>query len=203
MADLAASGSAQTAPEHHAPTWLRQAVQRLEGAPELDRPRAVLGGLAGRLTSNPSVRDALRGESFGHAIHPLLTDYPLGAWVSVTVLDLCAAKRLRPAATLLTGFGVSAAIPTALSGMAEWATADPESQRVGVAHAVINSGATACYAASWIARLRGRHGRGVLLGLLGGCFAWVGGYLGGHLSLVRKIGTADTAFQSSAAPAQS
>jgi hypothetical protein len=94
---------------------------------------------------------------------------------------------------------VAAAVPTALSGLAEWATADAKSQRVGVAHGLINSGATVCYSASWVARVRGRHGRGVLLGLLGGCFAWVGGYLGGHLSLVRKIATADTAFQSGTA----
>jgi hypothetical protein len=31
----------------------------------------------------------------------------------------------------------------------------------------------------------------VVLGVAGGATAWIGGYLGGHLSLARKVGTAD------------
>jgi hypothetical protein len=34
----------------------------------------------------------------------------------------------------------------------------------------------------------------VVLGVGGGLFATLGGYFGGHLTLVRKIGTADPAF---------
>ena len=186
--------AATSMPQRHAPAWLRRAVHRLEDATELDGTRAAFGRFSGRLTSNPQVRDLLRGESFGHAVHPLLTDYPLGAWISVTVLDLLGAKRLRPAATVLTGVGVLGAIPTALSGAAEWHAADARAQRVGLVHAAVNTSAALCYLASFKFRLRGRHGRGVAVGLLGGCCAWVGGYLGGHLSLVRKIATADPAF---------
>jgi hypothetical protein len=47
-----------------------------------------------------------------------------------------------------------------------------------------------------VCRLRDRHRLGVAFGLAGGTFATVGGYLGGHLSLVRKIGTADPALLS-------
>ncbi|HEV2810495.1 MAG TPA: hypothetical protein VGV93_08895 [Acidimicrobiales bacterium] len=35
---------------------------------------------------------------------------------------------------------------------------------------------------------------GVVLALVGRGAAWAGGYVGGHLSMVRKIGTADPSF---------
>src|SRR5438067_4711853 len=130
MTKLHDPDAAMVPPQRHAPDWLRDSVIRVENATELDGARYALGRLAGGLTSNPRVRDVLRGESFGHAVHPLLTDYLLGAWISVTMLDLCGGAPLRPAATLLTGVGVLAALPTALSGAAEWAAADPKSQRV-------------------------------------------------------------------------
>src|SRR3954451_18941744 len=95
MTNLGADDAEQAAPQRHAPAWLRHAVNRVENANELDRARAAFGHLAAGLTNNPTVRDVLRGGSFGHAVHPLLTDYPLGAWISVTVLDLSGSPRLR------------------------------------------------------------------------------------------------------------
>jgi hypothetical protein len=50
------------------------------------------------------------------------------------------------------------------------------------------------YGSSWIARRRGSHRAAVGLGVVGGLVATLGGYFGGHLSLVRKIGTVDPAF---------
>ena len=49
-------------------------------------------------------------------------------------------------------------------------------------------------ASSWLARRRGAHARAVVLGVAGGVVATVGGYFGGHLTLVRKLGTADPAY---------
>jgi hypothetical protein len=65
---------------------------------------------------------------------------------------------------------------------------------VGVVHASVNGTATALYALSWLARRRERHPTGVVLGIAGGLVATLGGYVGGHLSLVRKIGTAPTVY---------
>ena len=43
--------------------------------------------------------------------------------------------------------------------------------------------------ASWLARRRGRHVRGAALALVGGLALGVGGFLGGHLSVARKVGS--------------
>jgi nitrite reductase/ring-hydroxylating ferredoxin subunit len=65
-------------------------------------------------------------------------------------------------------------------------------------HAAANSTAAACYGASWWQRRRGRHVRGVLLGLAGATAATIGGYLGGHLVATMGVGVDHTAFDQGA-----
>jgi hypothetical protein len=55
------------------------------------------------------------------------------------------------------------------------------------------------YGSSWLAGRRGRRSFAVGLGVGGGVVATLGGYVGGHLSLVRKVGTADRRFGTDAA----
>ncbi len=184
----------QDPPTSRAPEWLTRGMARIEAAPVLDTPVTFLDHLSRRVLRTPRLAGALRGDQVGHALHPILTDFPLGSFLSATLLDLFGGRRSRPAATGLIAFGVAMTLPTAASGMAEWRSAGPASRRVGVVHAAVNTTAASFYTASLLARLRGRHRRGVALALVGGSAAWVGGYLGGHLSLVRKIGTADPAF---------
>ena len=124
----------------------------------------------------------------------MLTDFPLGAWMSASLLDLVGGRGARRASRRLIGFGLLAAVPTAVAGLAEWQATSGAARRVGVVHVSVNSTATVLYGSSWLARRRGRHAKGVLLALAGGVFATLGGYFGGHLSLVRKIGTADPAL---------
>jgi hypothetical protein len=71
---------------------------------------------------------------------------------------------------------------------------DGPARRVGVVHAAVNTTALGLYASSLASRLVGRHRLAVGLALAGGVTATVGGYLGGHLSLVLKVGTADPAL---------
>ena len=184
----------QSPPEGRAPGWVTHPMARLETASSLDRPVAGLGRLSEGALRSPRLVGALRGERVGHAVHPLLTDFPLGSFLSATLLDLFGGRRSRPAATGLIAFGVAMTLPTAASGLAEWSSAGTASRRVGVVHAAVNTTAASFYAASLVARLVGHHRRGVGLALVGGGAAWIGGYLGGHLSLVRKIGTADPSF---------
>lgn len=55
-------------------------------------------------------------------------------------------------------------------------------------HAGSNLAATGLYLWSYLARLRGRHGRGVAIGFVGAAVATVGGGLGGYLVYRRAAG---------------
>jgi uncharacterized membrane protein len=174
-----------------APSWLTDGLRRLEHEDRLDPVADRLGRVAGTVVATPERRRALRGEWFGHALHPVLTDFPLGSWMSASLLDLIGGRAARPASRRLIGFGLLAAVPTLVTGLAEWEATSGGARRVGVVHAGVNGTATLLYASSWMARRRGRHAKGVVLGIGGGLVATLGGYFGGHLSLVRKVGTAD------------
>lgn len=169
-------------------------LKRVETARVLDPGVGLLGRVARLLTGSPARTRVLQGNWTGHAIHPPLTDVPIGTWVSAGLLDVVGGRSARPAATRLVGIGIVAAMPTILTGLAEWRSIDRDSQRVGVVHASVNTVALAFYTASWLARHRDRHRDGVLLAMAGGSVAGLGAYLGGHLTEVRKISTHHPAF---------
>lgn len=181
---------------------LRAWAERIETDATLDERAAPLDAAAGPVARAESLHDLLRGTWLGHSLHPLLTDFPLGSWISASLLDLFGGDDARRAAQGLVGFGVAAAIPTALAGLADWADTTGGARRVGVVHGAMNAAILACYTASWLARRRDRHAVGVALALVGGTGGWVSGYLGGHLSLVRNTGMAnrerDDAYQPTA-----
>ncbi len=168
---------------------------RLEDATALDAAvQAVQPTI--RTVFGTGVRAAvLRGEWLGHTIHPLLTDLVLGTWTSASLLDLFGGANSSAAAQRLVGAGLLAVGPTAWTGWAEWSAAGPRDQRVGLVHAVTNALAISIYAASWVARRRGRHGTGAGLALAGAAVTGVGGYLGSHLALARKLGSRHSAYR--------
>jgi uncharacterized membrane protein len=138
------------------------------------------------------VRALLGGRWLGHALHPLLTDFPLGCWIGAGLLDVFPARASRPAAQRLIGLRVIFIVPTAAAGLSDWATvADRRAHRVRAAHAVLNTGVAGSYLWSWSLRRRGRHRRGVAVAMVGASAAWVSGYLGGHMSLRQRVGTGD------------
>lgn len=169
-------------------------LQRMESDGRIDDLAAGLQTVASAITASPRRADALRGTWLGHALHPLLTDFPLGAWMSASFLDLFGGPDARAASQRLVGFGLLLSVPTAAAGLAEWEATEGGARRVGVLHAAVNTSATLLYGSSWLARRRGAHRSAVALGVVGGVVATLGGYVGGHLSLVRKIGTADAGF---------
>lgn len=162
----------------------------VEREERLDGVVAALSPPARRLTATPRRRRVLLGHQLGHALHPLLTDLPIGFWTSSWLLDLLPVDGSRRASQRLVGLGVLAAAPTAVTGWAEWSRAtEPEVHRVGVVHAAANSCALALYVGSWLARRSGRHGAGVALGHLGALTASAGGFLGAHMAIGRKVGS--------------
>ena len=176
-------------------------TRRLEDTAALDGPVAAL---------EPAIRSAfgsgtrgavLRGDWLGHALHPLLTDLVLGTWTSATLLDVLGGEESSAAAQRLVGTGLLAVGPTAWSGWAEWSEAGPREKRVGLVHAVTNGAAIGLYAASWVARRRGRHGSGARLALAGATATSLGAYLGGHLAAARKVGSHHPAYDDQTAVA--
>jgi nitrite reductase/ring-hydroxylating ferredoxin subunit len=90
---------------------------------------------------------------------------------------------------------VLSALPAIASGAVDWADAYGAERRVGAVHAALNTAALTCFAFSWNARRRGRHAKGILLGLAGSAVATGGGYLGGHLTQRLGLGIDNTAFE--------
>ena len=124
----------------------------------------------------------------GHPVHPVLTDLPIGFWTSAWVLDLIGGDEHAPAAELLVGLGLLSTVPTIVTGAADWRSLPRRDKPIGLLHAASNVTATALYAASYLARRRGEHRRGVNLGHLAATAATVGGYLGGDLVFTRRAG---------------
>jgi uncharacterized membrane protein len=173
------------------PRSLWRAIHRLEQDERLDAAtRAVDEGA--RIVARGGIGSILRGEWLGHALHPLLSDLPLGCWTAAAVLDLTTWRRGNLAAQRLVGTGLLLAAPTAATGLAEFdALRDQRSRRVALVHATGNAVAIALYFASWRARRHGHHLVGKAASMLGGMVAIGAGHLGGHLSFVLGAGSGE------------
>jgi nitrite reductase/ring-hydroxylating ferredoxin subunit/uncharacterized membrane protein len=129
--------------------------------------------------------DLLHGVPFGQPAHPAIVRLPIGCWTSAVLLDWLGGRGReaeRASATLLAA-GVAAALPAAATGLADWSALHTHQQRVGLAHAIAQAGATLLFAGSLLARAAGRRRNGVALAAGGLATATVGGYLGGHLAM--------------------
>ena len=65
---------------------------------------------------------------------------------------------------------------------------------MGALHGVLNGTASALYLTSFVARSRRRHTLGVVTALAGAALTGASGYLGGHLTTARKVGSRNQAF---------
>jgi uncharacterized membrane protein len=165
-----------------APNPLEAAVARLGDEPGLDPLVERLRTVAGPV-GRGGAGDLLRGRWLGHALHPMLTDLPVGCWTSAWFLDLVGGPSSRGAAQRLVGLGLLAVPATAAAGLADWSTIEEQgTRRVGAVHAALNGVASLCYLGSWRHRRRDRYGRGVAWGMVGALAATAAGHLGGHLA---------------------
>jgi uncharacterized membrane protein len=170
-------------------------AQAVEASRAVDGIADLLALVSSPVTGTRPVRELLQGRGVGHALHPPLTDVPVGLWTSTVVLDLLGGEGSREAARRLLGVGLLSAVPTAATGFAEWHdTANPE-RRVGAAHALLNTAALALLTTSYAARSRGRHGAGAIAAMAGLGVATASAFLGGHLATARKVGSRDVAFE--------
>lgn len=166
-------------------------LRALEHDASIDRRSASIDRLA-EPVGRSALAPMLRGRPLGHALHPLLTDLPLGCWTSAMLLDAVGGRSARSAARRLTALGLLGVAPAALSGLAEFDAFERRpDRRVATTHAVANAIATGCQLLSWRARRRDRQRRGVWWGLMGNSVAAASGYLGGHLAFARGVGVGD------------
>ena len=91
-------------------------------------------------------------------------------------------------ADTLTALGTAAAIPTALTGLADFSTIPKPAADVGLVHALANDTALGLYVASLNQRRKGERNKGILLSTAGLALATAGAYLGGHLVFGKKVG---------------
>jgi len=167
---------------------LNSVASEIEKIEALDKVGDSLGGVVKKLIPAGPLKDTLSGTWLGHQLHPLLTDIPIGSFTSATLLDFFGGRRAQPAANFLTAVGLMATVPTAAAGLADWSDTYGAPRRVGVVHAAANAVGASFYAASVMARHRGNRFRAASLGLMGMGVMTLGGYLGGHLTLVRGVG---------------
>ena len=136
-------------------------LHRLESSSALDTLSRVLAIVSKPLAAQP-VRSLLLGTPTGHALHPVMTDIPIGLWSSAVLLDVRGRRSDRPAARLLLASGLVAVLPTVATGLAEWRELNRPETRVGALHAGLKVGAVTLYAASLALRRRDRHRTGVV-----------------------------------------
>ncbi len=161
-------------------------AERLELDSALDRPSRILSKALHRALPPGPLRNALHGVQFGHPVHAPLTDLPIGAYCSTALLDLFPGTQ-RASRILLT-LGLASSMPTVLTGLADWSSLHREQQRVGLVHAMVMGATNLLYGASLLARVRGDHGAGRMLGFAGLTGMMAGSYLGGHLAFRQAAG---------------
>lgn len=163
----------------------------------LEPVEAALGAVADLLflkdrPLGEKVRNFFHGTWFGHPLHPVITDVPLGAWTAATALDIYELATdddsLARGADFAVGVGLLGAAGAALTGLNDWNYTYEKPRRVGALHAITNIAATACYFGSWWQRRNGCRRSGLTTGLVGYGLSMVGAYLGGHLVYNERIG---------------
>jgi len=171
-------------------------IQFIERQTALDRTSDVLQACVRAMfrsagTGGQDLKDVLNGTWLGHPLHPALTDVPIGSWTMAVGLDafgvITSRHELDQAADIAVAIGTIGALGAAVAGLTDWSDTDSRPRRVGLAHAIINIGATSLFASSFAVRRTNRRG-GVMLGFVGYGVASAGAFLGGHLVFAQRIG---------------
>ena len=66
---------------------LNALAARVEATEALDGPAEAIGRTVRSAIPAGAVKEALSGAWLGHALHPLVSDVPIGTWTSSVLLD--------------------------------------------------------------------------------------------------------------------
>lgn len=173
---------------------LRDLLRPLEGLDVLDPVGQWLSGKVTGITDRGSLKSALSGTWFGHPLHPMLTDLPVGLLTGAALVDLMGGEDGADVADVLTILGLLSVVPTAATGLSDWADTVGSEQRLGMVHALANAGGSALFAGSLFSRRGGNRRLARLFTLAGLGALTVGGFIGGDLVFARGIGVDHTVF---------
>ncbi|WP_082363516.1 DUF2231 domain-containing protein [Chondromyces crocatus] len=138
------------------------------------------------------VADVLHGRWLGHPLHAVLTDLPIGAWMTAQVFDtielVSGTRRFRKGADLVHTIGLVGAAAAAVAGMADWSDTRGDARRLGFVHGVANVVVAGLYGGSLVARKRGRRTLGLTLSTVGFGLLAFSAWLGGELSYRHGVG---------------
>lgn len=137
------------------------------------------------------IKNFLHGTWLGHPLHPVMTDFPIGAWTATVVLDALGNKCARAADTALS-VGMIGAVGAAATGLTDWQAVDGKARRVGFLHGLLNLTAAGLLAASWIKRRNNDRAAGRKLALIGYGISVAAAYLGGNLVYSKQVGVNHT-----------
>ena len=175
---------------------LRQVPEYEEYARKVSRgihQKVLDGGTPAR-----RVADFLHGTWLGHPLHPVLTDFVIGAWLVGSVLDLMSmltkSRSVEKAADTLTTLGTVGAVPTALTGLTDYTTIKRGAMTTGATHGLINTLGLALYLLSMRARSSGRRERGVFFSAMALALITVSAWLGGELVYKYGVGVNKNQF---------
>src|SRR3954471_20944207 len=113
------------------PTPLAPAIEAVEGAAALEGRARALGKWVRGACGREPLKDALSGTWLGHAVHPMLTDVVVGAFLSSTLLDLLGGDDGERAPRRLVGGGLPGGGPAGGGGARGGGPAGPRGcQRV-------------------------------------------------------------------------
>ncbi|HEX6543845.1 MAG TPA: Rieske 2Fe-2S domain-containing protein [Ktedonobacterales bacterium] len=176
---------------------LLETMNVIEDQEWLEAPSEIVGQAVSKILTQPTgqptrLSDFLNGVWFGHPLHPVLTDIPIGAWTVTLGLDgletITRRSDFNTGADIALGAGLLSALAAAVTGLAQWQYTVGRQRRLGFSHALLNVAAVGVYGASLFARLRGRRGMGKMTATLGYGLVLVAGYIGGDLAFGERLG---------------
>jgi nitrite reductase/ring-hydroxylating ferredoxin subunit/uncharacterized membrane protein len=148
---------------------------------------------------NRRLKDILNGTWLGHALHPVFTDIPIGAWSCTMLLDLLSnngeSEGIARSADIAMALGILGATAAAVTGVTDWSDLDGTDRRVGLMHGLLNSGILLANIGSLVFRLTGRRRTGVALSTAGYLASLITAYLGGELSFAKGVGVNHDAWE--------
>jgi nitrite reductase/ring-hydroxylating ferredoxin subunit len=169
-------------PLERARPWHTMLADRIGSVAWLGRfsDRFGTGAAAARRRLAPTgLLDLLHGRWFGHALHPALSDLPIGFWASSLFLYVIGQST---AAAILSVVGIASALAAAVTGVVDVSIAEGHERSAGLLHGLLMTGALLIQCASAGAYYFA-DALGLAIGFSVASFAVTTGaaHLGGHL----------------------